>query len=69
MNETTKAVLKDITDDIIEQLDDVKSDTDDSHNRGRRLAYIDVLKTVRSYIDEDAWKDFNIDFDIDRKYL
>ena len=69
MNETTKAVLKDIFDDILEQLDEVKSDINDSHNRGRLLAYVDTLKTVRSYIDKDVWRDFGIDFDIDSKYL
>ena len=69
MNETTKAVLKDIVDDILEEMDELTEDKNKKENWWQLLAYATSLSRIRMRIDEDVWQDFNIDFDIDGKYL
>jgi len=69
MTKIENTYMQDLVIDILEQLDDIKSNQTDSFNDGRVLSYVDVLKTIKSFIDEEAWGDFGIDFDIDKKYL
>ena len=69
MNETTKAVLKDILYDIFEEIDEVSAQKKDSYDSGQLLAYATVLGRIKMRVDADEWKNFGIDFDIDEKYL
>ena len=69
MNETTKSVLKDIVLDIVEQLDEIKLDKKNPINDGQNLAYVDVLKTISTYADDDEKNEIGLNFDIDKKYL
>ena len=69
MNETTKAVLKDIVSDIFEEMDEIKSEKDDLYNSGQLIAYATVLGMIKMRVDEDYWKEFGIDGDIDKTYL
>ena len=69
MNETTKAVLKDIVLNILEELDDIKENKKDLFDRGQITAYTHILRTMTGYADDDELKHIGLDFDIDRKYL
>ena len=69
MNETTKAVLKDIVYDIFEEMDELTENKKDKENWWQLLAYATSLSRIKMRVDEDVWKDFGLDIDIDGKYL
>ena len=69
MNETTKAVLKDIVNDIFEEMDELTENKTEQENWWQLLAYATSLSRIKMRVDEDAWQDFGLDVDIDGKYL
>ena len=60
MNETTKAVLKDIVHEILEEMDELVENKEEKENWWQSLAYATVLSRIKMRIDRDTWKDFNI---------
>ena len=69
MNETTKAVLKDIVEDIFEEMDELTENKTEKENWWQLLAYTTSLSRIKMRVDEDIWQDFGLDIDIDGKYL
>ena len=69
MDKIQAAYMKDLIYDIFEELDEIKEEEKSEYNSGQSLAYATILSRIKMRIDEEAWKDFNIDFDIDGKYL
>ena len=69
MDEIQAAYMKDLIYDIFEELDEIKEEKRNDYYSGQSIAYATVLGRIKSYINEDDWKDFGLDIDIDGKYL
>jgi hypothetical protein len=62
------AFLKDITDDIISELDELVKKERNDYNCGEMNAYTHILRKIKFILDDDVLADFGLDVDIDKKY-
>jgi len=69
MDKVQADYMKDLVSDIFEEMDELAANKKEKENWWQTLAYATVLGRIKSYIDEDGWKDFGLDIDIDKKYL
>lgn len=51
-----------------EELKIVEKDNNDAAT-GLLIGYASCLKVIKGELDEDEWKKYGLDFDIDKKYM
>jgi len=62
------AYMLDLINRIKDELTELKNKERNEYYGGERNAFMHVLRTIKAFIDEDSWKDFGLDFDIDKEY-
>lgn len=69
MNEKEKTILQDIINEIISNADEELNSNRNDFVNGKILAYNEVLSIIKNYLAGYDLKEFNLDFDIDKKYI
>ena len=69
MDRIQAAYMRDFINEIFEELGELTEKERSDYNDGEINAYTHMLRTIKINIDEDAWGDFGLDFDIDQKYF
>ena len=62
------ALVESLVNDAIETLEELDKQERNDFNDGQRLVNTHILRMIQGMIDKDNWKDFGLDFDVDRKY-
>lgn len=63
-----KVIINYIKEFADKDLEEYKSQPDNVLS-GKLMGYASSLKLIKDEIDEDEWKNYGLDFDIDKKYL
>lgn len=69
MTNKEKTILKDIISEIIANANEELSMERDDFTNGKILAYNEVLSIIKNYLTGYDLKEFELDFDIDKKYI
>ncbi|MBZ4647519.1 MAG: hypothetical protein JG777_3008 [Clostridia bacterium] len=69
MTNKEKTILKDIISEILANANEELSMERDDFTNGKILAYNEVLSIIKNYLTGYDLKEFELDFDIDKKYV
>jgi hypothetical protein len=69
MTNKEKTILKDIISEILANANEELSMERDDFTNGKILAYNEVLSIIKNYLTGYDLKEFELDFDIDKKYI
>ena len=61
-------LLKQCIDDLIEQAESVKEEPEGELRDGKRLAYLEVLSTLKTNLTPLDPEKFGLDFDVDKRF-
>lgn len=63
-------IIKQIVEDIIENIDEIAKLKEKSNlDKGQLIAYVETLSIIQSAMGERDFKEIGLDFDVDKKYL
>ena len=58
-------IIKDFADEELKIMEKEKNDA----AAGLLIGYASCLKVIKGELDEDEWKEYGLNFDIDKKYM
>lgn len=61
--------LKDLILNIMHEADGTLQEADSDVRYGELLGYAEVLTIIKEAIEPDDWEYYNLDFDVEKKYI
>lgn len=70
-NDTIKFIISRVLDNANEALEEAKENKDDDFYKGKKLAYYEILDTIKNEIDirDEDLKEFGLDIDLEKTFL
>ena len=72
MNESTiKFIISRVSDNAADALEEAKENKNDDFYEGKKLAYYEILDTIKNElkVSEQDLKDFGLDIDLEKEFL
>lgn len=70
-NDTIKFIISRVLENANEALEEAKENKDDDFYKGKKLAYYEILDTIKNEIDirDEDLKEFGLDIDLEKTFL
>lgn len=70
-DEHIKYIISRVIDNAADALKEAKADKDDDFYKGKKMAYYEILDTIKNELDADGQdlKEFGLDINLEKEYL
>lgn len=70
-DERIKYIISRVIDNAADALKEAKADKDDDFYKGKKMAYYEILDTIKNELDADGQdlKEFGLDINLEKEYL